>query len=200
MEHVMTHRPLGAVVSGTILIATMLATNGVAVAADDDRPAELKVLDRWVGDWDLEVIVKPGDAVPQGSKSTFRSTIRWTVNDRILRCDAQGQGVSGDRKFKDAFTWLCTFEPQAKTYVSTVFWATVGPADAGAWGGGLRGTGTWDEQAKTLTTRTADPDLGVVSSGVTTWIDADTHEWVSTMTDATGKVVMQMTGRAKRRK
>ena len=91
--------------------------------------------------------------------------------------------------------------PRAKTYVSTVFWANVDPNDgAGAWGGGLRGTGTWDEQAKTLTIRTADPDVGLFSSGVTTWTDADTHEWVSTMTDATGKVVMQMTGRAKRRK
>ena len=86
----MNHRPLAAVVSGTILIATMLATGGVTAAANDDRPAELKVLNRWVGEWDMEVIVKPGDAVPQGSKSTFRATIRWTVNDRILQCDAQG--------------------------------------------------------------------------------------------------------------
>ena len=140
------------------------------------RPAELKALDRWVGEWEMEVSVKPAAWLPQGSRSTFKATTRWTLNGRVLQCDANGEGTAGERKFKDAFMWLITYDPGARTYVSTVFWSNI----PGNWGGGLRATATWDEQAGTLTTRAVDADSGVSSAGVTKWVDADTHEFTST--------------------
>jgi hypothetical protein len=183
-----------------IVVASILAPVArVNAAEEENRPPELKPLDRWVGEWDMEATIKPNDFLPQGSKSTFKTSIRWTVNGRLLRCDAQGQGAQGDRKFKDAFSWMITYDPRAKSYTSVVFWANVG-GGGDDWGGGQPGAGQWDEKTQTMTIRTVDPKDGVISTSVTTWTDADTHSFVTTITDATGKVFMEMSGKAKRRK
>jgi hypothetical protein len=187
-----------AVVAGMILLVATLSWRASA-AEDETRPAEFKVLERWIGEWDMEVSVKPNEFLPQGSRSTFKATIGWAVNNRFLRCDAQGQGTQGERKFKDAFTWICTFDPRAKNYVSTVFWANVG-GGGDDWGTSPRGTGQWDEKAQTFTTRSVDPDSGIVSSGVTTWHDPDTHSFVNKVIDANGKVIFEMSGKCKRQK
>src|SRR3954469_613395 len=98
----------------------------VTAAADNDaadRPAELKVLDRWIGEWDMEASVKPNEFFPQGSKTIFKTTIRWAINDRFIRCEAEGNGAQGERKSKESFSWVCTWDPNAKSYTSVVFWA-----------------------------------------------------------------------------
>ena len=107
-----------------------------APAARDERPGGLKVLDRWVGEWDMEVVIKPGALNPEGTRSTFRMTTAWTLNGRVLRCDSAGEGTAGAQKFKDAFTWICTFDPRAGNYVSTVFWSNVPPPGGGGGGDG----------------------------------------------------------------
>jgi hypothetical protein len=197
----MTLRQLLPVVFGMIFVTSILAlaARRVNAAEEENRPPELKVLDRWVGEWDMEASIKPNDFLPQGSKSTFKTSIAWTVNGRLLRCDAQGQGTQGERKFKDAFSWMITYDPRANSYISVVFWANVG-GGGDDWGGGERGVGQWDEKAQTMTIRTVDSNTGVVSSSVTVWSNADTHSFVTTVTDPTGKVVMEMSGKAKRRK
>jgi len=196
----MTLRQPLPVLFATILVALILAPCArVNAAEEENRPPELKPLDRWVGEWDMEATIKPNDFLPQGSKSTYKTSIAWTVNGRLLRCDAQGQGAQGERKFKDAFTWMITYDPRAKSYTSVVFWANVG-GGADDWGGGQPGAGQWDEKTQTMTIRTVDPKDGVISTSVTIWADADTHSFVTTITDATGKVFMEMSGKAKRRK
>jgi hypothetical protein len=185
------------------LLVTLLILAAQVGAADNDaaaRPPELTVLDRWVGEWDMEAQIKSNAFFPAGSKSTFKATIRWAINDRFVRCEADGSGSQGERKFKDAFSWVCTWDPNSKTYVSVVFWANVAPGGDAQWGGGDRATGTWDEAAKTLTTRSGDLGGGMRSKGVTKWIDADHHEFVTRLTDANGKLVMEMAGKAARRK
>ena len=186
---------------GIIFVTSILAALvAPANAADEEnRSPELKVLDRWVGEWDMEASIKPNDFLPQGSKSTYKTSIAWTVNARLLRCDAQGQGAQGERKFKDAFSWMITFDPRAKSYTSVVFWANVG-GGGDDWGGGQSGAGQWDEKARTMTIRTVEPNSGIVTNSVTVWSDADTHSFVTTVTDSTGKVLMEMSGKAKRRK
>jgi hypothetical protein len=183
-----------------IIVAAVFAPAArVRAAEEENRPPELKPLDRWVGEWDMEATIKPNDFLPQGSKSTYKTSIGWTVNGRLLRCDAQGQGAQGERKFKDAFTWMITYDPRAKSYTSVVFWANVG-GGADDWGGGQPGIGQWDEKTQTMTIRTVDPKDGVISTSVTIWADADTHSFSTTITDATGKVFMEWSGKAKRRK
>jgi hypothetical protein len=80
-----------------------------------------------------------------------------------------------------------------------VLWANVG-ADGDSWGLNERATGQWDEKSKTLTLKSVDKEHGTTTTSVTTWADADHHSFVTKTTDANGKVVMEMTGKAKRKK
>jgi hypothetical protein len=199
-EHPMPRRqPLPVFFAITLVTSILALVPRVNAAEEENRPPEMKVLDRWVGEWDMEASIKANDFLPQGSKSTFKTSIAWTVNGRLLRCDAQGQGAQGERKFKDAFSWMITFDPRAKSYTSVVFWANVG-GGGDDWGGGQSGAGQWDEKAQTMTIRTVEPNSGIVTSSVTVWADAHTHSFVTTVTDPTGKVMMEMSGKAKRRK
>jgi hypothetical protein len=187
------------VVVGAFVLLMSLAQARFSWATDEkDRPAELKVLDRWVGDWDMEITVKPSRELPQGSKSTFKMTTRWALNNRFVRCDAQGRGEQGDRKFDDAFCWTITHDPRSKSYSDITLWSTVTPGGLSDWGLGRPSSGTWDEKDQILAMRSEDRDHGLTTISVTQWVDADTHKFALSTTDAAGRVVVEMSGTAKR--
>ena len=190
----------GRIVGGLAAVTSLFVIIGarsVFAAADTLRPAELAVLDRWVGDWDLEITMKPNKENPKGGKNIYRSVIRWATADRFLRCEASGK--SEDGKTAAAFMWIMTHEPQSKTYSSTVFWANIEAGTAGFWGGGTAGVGTWDEKEQMMSIRSEDKD-GIVTLSVTQWIDKDTHRFVQSMSDKSGNVLFEYTGMGKRRK
>jgi hypothetical protein len=191
---------IAAGLAAVVFVVGMIGVGAVKAAEEEGRPAELKVLDRWVGDWDLEITVKPSAEMPQGSKSTYKSVIRWALNDRFIKCEAQGEGTAGERKFADAFMWIITHDPRSKNYTSTVFWSTVASGEAGMWGGGQPGIATWDEKEQMMTTRTQERDSGNLGIAVTQWIDKDTHRFVQSITEKNGKVLVEMSGMARRRK
>jgi hypothetical protein len=177
-----------------------IATGTVRAADDAARPVEFKVLDRWVGDWDLQITVKPSTQSPRGHKATYTSQVRWGLNDRFLRCEAKGEGMDGDQKVAEAFMWIITHDPQSKRYASTVFWSNVPAGAAGYWGTVPSGTGTWDEKEQMMSIRSEDKETGMVTLSVTQWIDKDNHRWVQSLTEKNGNVVVEMTGVGKRRK
>jgi hypothetical protein len=178
-----------------LALFALLVQPTTAADAAQDRPAELKPLERWIGTWDLEITVKPGGWMPEGSKGVFVSTITWDLNGRFLRCDAKGHTTAGNGpKRDDAFLWMCTYEPQRQAYQSWVFWSPVG----GQWGAAPVATGTWDEAKQTLTTESEEG--GTTSLSITRWLDADTHEFHSTFKDGNGRVMMEQVGKAKRKK
>ena len=170
--------------------------------ADPARPAELKVLDRWVGNWDMDVTIKPGPWLPAGSRGKFVATTTWDLNNRFIRCDAKGQAERGDQKGDAAFLWLCTWDPMRNEYRSWVFWSNAGTDDspAGMWSGNPVASATWDEAKKTWTTKMEDREAGLTSHEVTRWIDDDHHEFTATIKDAAGDVVMEQVGKVSRRK
>jgi hypothetical protein len=194
---------LGKVVAAWAFFFAMIFVSDVRAADDAARPPEFKVLDRWVGDWDLEITVKPNPQNREGSRSTYTSQIRWAVNDRFLHCEAKGQGIAGDRKTVDAFMWIMTHDPQTKAYSSAVFWANAEPGTAGGagyWGTIAGGVGTWDEKEQMMSIRSEDMASGMVTLSVTQWIDKDNHRWVQSLTEKNGNVVVEMSGTGRRRK
>jgi len=178
----------------------MSAAAPLYAAEDAARPAEFKVLDRWVGDWDLEITVKPNAQNAQGHKAIYKSQIRWGLNDRFLRCEAQGESADGDQKIAEAFMWTMTHDPQSKRYTSTVFWSNVPAGQSGYWGTVPSGVGTWDEKEQMMSIRSEDKESGLITLSVTQWIDKDTHRWVQSLTEKNGNVVVEMSGMGKRRK
>jgi hypothetical protein len=199
-------------ISAAVLFFNIIAMSTVHAADDAARPAEFKVLDRWVGDWDLEITVKPNAQNPQPRKAIYKSSVRWTVNDRFLRCDAQGESNDGEQKIAEAFMWIITHDPESKTYTSSVFWSNIPASAAGAaagaaaaggagyWGTISNGIGTWDEKQQMLSIRSEDKPSGRVTLSVTQWIDKDNHRWVQSLTEKNGNLIAEMSGTGKRRK
>ena len=196
----MTGRIMRIVAAVFVFVFAFMATGTVHAADDAARPVEFKVLDRWVGDWDLQITVKPSTQNPQGHKATYTSQVRWGLNDRFLRCEAKGEGMDGDQKVAEAFMWVITFDRPAARYTSTVFWSNVIPGTTGYWGIVPIGAGAWDEKEQMMSIRSEDKETGMVTLSVTQWIDKDNHRWVQSLTEKNGNVVVEMTGVGKRRK
>jgi hypothetical protein len=182
------------------VLVSFIAFQLAASAQETSRPPELKVLDRWAGEWDVEITVKPNRNLPQGGKSTYLSVGKWVLNDRIMRVEAQGQGQSGDRKFKDGFSWNVTHDTNLKAYASVTLWSNVATDGSASWGISPALTGTWDEKEQTLAMRQEDTNSGIITISVTQWIDPDNHKFAMSTTDGQGRVLMEMSGSAKRRK
>ena len=192
---------MAAVLAFTFVLA-IIGTRPVRAADDasQKRPAEFAVLDRWVGDWDLEITVKPNRGQPKGHKAVYQSSVRWTLNDRFLRCEAKGQSADADLKMAESFMWIITHDPQSKRYSSTVFWSNIPEGLPSSWGTVPNGIGTWDEMEQMLSIRSEDKETGLVTLSMTQWIDKDHHRWVQSMTDKNGNLVAEMSGTGKRRK
>jgi len=183
-----------------LVMVMVVAAAPLRAGEEAARPAEFKVLDRWVGDWDLEITVKPNAQAPQGRKANYRSQVSWGINDRFLRCEAKGESMDGEQKIAEAFMWMITHDPQSKAYTSTVFWSNIPAGAAGYWGTVPTGIGTWDEKEQMMSIRSEDKATGMVTLSVTQWIDKDNHRWVQSLTEKNGNLVVEMSGTGKRRK
>jgi len=77
-----------------LFILTTFLHPTLRAAEDPNRPPELKILDRWIGDWIMESTIKVNNA--QVGQVKFETSARWTIGDRFLQCDASGVGSQGD--------------------------------------------------------------------------------------------------------
>ncbi len=174
---------------------------GRAVAADEDRPDELKVLDLWVGEFDAVMTIKPGVWVPNGSETKLKVKAEWALNGRFLRTEGKGVRHEGGQKRQSAFMSITTYDRQRQAYVGTVYFSVLGGGHD-YWGGGFNQTtrSTWNAATRTMTTETKDPDGGFTVSGTMKWIDDDHYQWTSVTKDADGNIMMEQMGKGVRRK
>ena len=146
------------------------------------KPPELKVLERLIGKWDSEVILKPAEWTPKEIRTKGTLTREWVLNDRFVQ--EKGGGPENPA--------LCmfTYDSEKKAYRFWLFDST---------GGALEQTGQWDEVSKIMTWK------GSVGNGITTggpmrFVDDNTIEWQAVAKDATGKVYLRMEGKVRRTK
>lgn len=154
-----------------------------ALAADPPKPPELKVLEKFVGTWDCEIITKPAVWTPEekGEKAV-------EVNEMGM----DGWFLHGCSKATDGKTLailMNTYDPVRKKYH---FWRFAGR-------GCEELDGQWDETANTLTIAT-DHGNGVVTKAAFHVIDKDHREYDVTAKDGDGKVYLDIHGAVTRRK
>lgn len=92
---------------------------------------------------------------PQWRLPPLRHCHLWHIE---VNHETHQTAAGGRAKVDDSFLWICTYDPQRKEYRSWVFWSAAGAAEnpAGNWGSATMASGTWDEAARTLTTRSED--------------------------------------------
>jgi hypothetical protein len=147
---------------------------------------ELRVLEATVGTFDEVMTSKPAEWTPKAERSTSVTRKTWALGGRFIRME----GVWDPAKTE--FVSYLTYDPSKKEYRTWYF-------DSG--GGFPRGVarGTWDEASRTITWAGTD-ESGNKSSGKTTVVNRDTHEWTVTVTDPSGMVMLDIQGKKTRRK
>jgi hypothetical protein len=178
-----------AISMGVCLAAGLLGLCGTfqyaAGVADQDsaKPAELKVLDRLVGNWQEEEISKPAEWTPKEERTKSTSTTEWVLGGRFVQMKERGNDNL-------EVVQMITYDVDKKVYRRWRF--TSG-------GTATETTGKWDEDSKTLTwTGTLAKDISFVSRWKMT--SKDTMEGAAIAKDGSGKVYLDVASKSTRRK
>ncbi len=138
---------------------------------DAQLSAELKVLDRLVGTWDVTALSKKAEWTPEDATIKSKVVRSWVLNRRFV------QDVSTGDDGTESIN-LFTFDAKRSEYRS---WWFSSP------GYTSKSTGQWDAAGKTLRTKSTLP-TGQKADGSVRFADDDHHEWKILITDADGKV------------
>src|SRR5207244_805764 len=93
-----------------------------APAAVPPLPAELKVLERYVGAWEGTSTIKPGPWTPQEVQGKGSAVFKWALGGRFLQIDAtssDGQALG-----------MMTYDPARKEFRSWQFHSAHGASEA----------------------------------------------------------------------
>jgi hypothetical protein len=164
----------------TTLVFLMAIAIPVAAKADDapKRSPELQVLDRFVGTWDLKATEKPAG----GEATTFDvvSFRRWSQGGNFVVFEDPGQ---------EEVNLPITYDPESKTYPGVIM--------IGAFSGLV--TGTWDKDKKIMSFTIKHPNK-TEYRGTHRFLREDYAEASGSVTDADGKVVVELSWKQTRRK
>ena len=145
---------------------------------------ELLVLNRWAGNWDFSMQVKPNAALPTGGETKGTFTAQWTPDGRTLR-----QVWSLDLGKGGTLTGIntLTYDSDSKRYqnVSTLSSVT--------------SEGVWDERLRTMTWTSDDPRSRTVTVSKSTFAEDGTDEWTTVTKDGTGSVIFECSGKSTRK-
>jgi len=145
-------------------------------------PPEMKALERLVGTWKVEQIVK----MPEETRST-----NLVVKRELVLGGRFVQEMGGfDDKGKPTFRGMCTYDSDTKTYRYWFFHA-----------GGFywESTGTWDERSQTFTF-TARPRRGITGVITLRFLDKTTFVFSVISRDTGGKIIYHLEGKSVRQK
>src|SRR5258708_3200130 len=107
--------------------------NPLRAAEAPPKPAELKVLEKLIGDWTSETVISVLDAQPQDLKTTGTLTRKWELDGRVV--EESGKSSNGE-EFKVIFTY-----DAARHAYRFVYFSSAGFVDS---------SGPWDEAAQTF--------------------------------------------------
>jgi len=153
-------------------------------AAEPPKPPELKVLGKFVGTWDCEVVMKPAVWTP---KEVREQTVE--VNELVMG----GWFLQGSSKTRGGQTralLMNTYDPARKKYRIWRF----SPG-----GSCEKLSGQWDEATTTFAV-TTDLGSGIISRAALHLIDEDRRDYRIIAKDGDGKVYLDIHGTVNRRK
>jgi peroxiredoxin len=147
-------------------------------------PAEMKVLARRLGEWTGEITIRRAAWTPFEGKLKSQESVKAVLGRRFVEERARSQPGDGESRL------LATWDATRKVYRSWYFDSEGLTSEA---------TGKWDVKRQTLTW-TSIEEGGIASTIVWKFVDEDTCTWDLLVKDKAGKVLMDMSGRSKRKK
>jgi hypothetical protein len=176
-----------------LILAVLVAGSSLSRAQDKDtkepiappKPPELKVLNRFLGNWDTDVTSKKAEWNPKEFQSKGTSSFEWVLDGHFMKNVSKAVAPEKAESFQ-----LITYNPAAKKYFMWFFDSTGAVSEA---------EGTWDAENATLTwTSMADEKLAVTNR--IRFVDKDTIAWTMLIKDKDNKVYLDLRGKMTRKK
>ena len=149
------------------------------------KPAELKILNRFLGEWETEVVSKPAEWTPKEFQSKGTSKFEWMLDGRFMRNSSKAVAPEKAESFQ-----LMTYNPVAKKYFMWFFDSSGTVSDA---------EGTWDAENATLTWN-SQPDENLTAVNRIRFSDKDNIVWTMLIRDKNNKIYLDLRGKMKRKK
>ncbi len=148
-----------------------------------NRSAEMQVLDRFVGTWDLIVTAKPRDGEVTTGKTS--ETRRWSLGNQYVLFE----NPHAEKPDDPHFHMLVTYDPAKRNYPGVMM---VGASRSFV-------TGTWDQENSTMIFNGNSPEDGISYIVSIRFIDKDHCESTGALKDANGEVFLELTQKQTRR-
>ena len=171
---------------GILAVAVIGASLAMAQEPGQKMSPELKVLNRFVGEWEETVVQNPAAWTPQQTTITAAGTRKWILDGHMI----ENKGVWSPSK--DEFLHLMTYDAEKGEYRQFYF-------DKNNLASRDENRGKWDEATKTLTFKGEMPN-GVQSVLIQHFVDDDSFTWTWVAKDRAGKVVLDMEAKCVRKK
>ena len=138
---------------------------GLPSEAQEAKPnpqvPELEPLQRFIGTWELELVLKPAEGTPE-KKTSVTSKVAWILDGRMLQIKSAWSSSDIEA------LGLMTYDAADKVYRMWIF-------DSTGYIPREEVKGTWDEATKTFTWKGSSPS-GNTSTHTHRFIGDDTHE------------------------
>ena len=176
---------------GTSRFAVLAILAGIFLAAPASAEApqgpagdvpELKVLEHRVGEWDVEMTIKPADGPSGGIKAKGTAKAEWVLDGRFVQSTWTMEGEDGSPPMKGIS--LMTYDPGKKAYRGWMFLSN---------GSVSQTEGRWDDKTRTMTLKARDPQGGS-STVVESFAEDGTQTWTIVEKDRDGRVLAEVTG------
>jgi hypothetical protein len=164
------------------LITAWLLAIGATRGDDDGKTSELKVLDHYVGVWNVEIVSK-------NPFVTGTAKAEWVLNGRFVQQESEAHSADGKSSAK--YKILFTYDPIRKKYRRWVFVSD---------GMTSEGEGVWDAAARTMTFVTRDAQVGSTMTVTSDFSAPEIETWHIVNTDRAGKVLFERSGQNTRQK
>jgi len=177
--------------SSIVLAALSLAA--VALADPPKGPAkdvpELRILQHWIGAWDVEMNTKPNADMPMGRRAKGTATAEWTLDGRFIQQSATSTPVDGSLVMHSKT--LMTYDPRKKVYRSWMFFSNGYVSES---------EGKWDDASRTMTSSSRDAESGNTTTINANFAEEGVENWKIVVKDRDGKLIGETTGKNVRRK
>jgi len=151
--------------------------------SQDERAAELQVLNRYVGTWLHEVTLLPSQFTPEKTTQRVTELTEWTLNDSFI----MGREVNATNGTKSL--WFLTVNRNDKT--TYPFWYVDSRGIIGLW------NGEWDESSKAMAFTATDLPPGWKGVAIHKF-SADSFVSAMTITNDSGQKVLDIRDAKKR--
>lgn len=149
---------------------------------------ELQALNHWVGNWDLQIVVKPNAGLRQGAQTRGRAVSEWSADGHALHQEWSIDLGDGSKKLSG--TNVITYDPGAKVFWSKTTLST---------GAVSHTRGVWDERTRAMTWSSEDPRSRVTLASKSIVSDSGTISDTTVMKDRKGRIILEWSNTATQR-